>query len=59
MVIISYFTKRKDPALIQGLTMGSFTPEQRAEVRASWTNWDVIHSVIIITVILVFYAYFW
>jgi len=59
MVIISYFTQRKDPALIQGLTMGSFTPEQRAEVRASWTNWDVIHSVIIITVILVFYAYFW
>ena len=59
MVIISYFTKRKDPALIQGLTMGSFTPEQRAEVRASWTNWDVIHSVIIITVILVFYVYFW
>ncbi len=59
MVIISYFTKRKDPALIQGLTMGSFTPEQRAEVRASWTNWDVVHSVIIITVILAFYAYFW
>jgi solute:Na+ symporter, SSS family len=59
MVIISYFTKRKDPALIQGLTMGSFTPAQRAEVRASWTNWDVVHSVIIITVILVFYAYFW
>jgi solute:Na+ symporter, SSS family len=59
MVIISYFTKRKDPALIQGLTMGSFTPAQRAEVRASWTNWDVVHSVIIITVILVFYVYFW
>lgn len=59
MVIISYFTTSKNPALIQGLTMGSFTSEQRAEIRASWTNWDVIHSVIIITVILVFYAYFW
>jgi len=59
MVVISYFTTQKDSALIQGLTMGSFTPEQRAEIRSSWTNWDVVHSVIIITVILVFYAYFW
>ncbi len=59
MVVISYFTTQKDSALIQGLTMGSVTPEQRAEIRSSWTNWDVVHSVIIITVILVFYAYFW
>ena len=59
MVIISYFTKRKDPALIRGLTMGSFTPQERADVRASWNNWDLVHSAVIITVILVFYAYFW
>ncbi len=59
MVVISYFTTQKDSVLIQGLTMGSFSPEQKAEIRASWTNWDVVHSVVIITVILVFYAYFW
>ncbi|MCK3684479.1 sodium:solute symporter [Maribellus sp. YY47] len=59
MVIISYFTKPKDPLSIIGLTMGSATAEQRAETRASYNHWDVINSIIIITIILVFYAYFW
>jgi len=59
MIVISYFTKVKDSIAIQGLTIGSATAEQRAEVRASWNKWDVINSAIIITVILVFYAYFW
>jgi SSS family solute:Na+ symporter len=59
MVIISYFTKRKDPDSIVGLTMGSATAAQRAETRESYNYWDIINSVIIITIILVFYAYFW
>ena len=59
MVIISYFTVRKDPALIKGLTFGSASPEMRAEVRNSYNNWDLFHSAVIITVIIVFYAYFW
>ena len=59
MVVISYFTKRKDPALIVGLTMGSASAAQRAETRESYNYWDIINSVIIITIILVFYAYFW
>ena len=59
MIVISYFTKVKESIAIQGLTIGSATAEQRAEVRASWNKWDVINSAIIITVILVFYAYFW
>jgi SSS family solute:Na+ symporter len=59
MILISYFTQVKDPSIIQGLTIGSATPEQRAEVRASWNKWDVINSAVIITIILVFYSYFW
>ncbi len=59
MVVISYFTKKKDPATIVGLTMGSATAAQRAETRESYNYWDIINSVIIITIILVFYAYFW
>ena len=59
MVIISYFTQRKDPNTIVGLTLGSATPEQRAETRASYNYWDMINSAIIITIILIFYAYFW
>ncbi|MFW6290201.1 MAG: sodium:solute symporter [Mariniphaga sp.] len=59
MVIISYFTKAKDPKVISGLTLGTASKEQIAEVRASYNHWDIINSVIIITIILVFYAYFW
>jgi SSS family solute:Na+ symporter len=59
MIIISYFTKKKDPATIVGLTMGSATAEQRAEVRDSYNNWDLINSGIVIVIIIAFYAYFW
>lgn len=59
MVIVSYFTEAKDPATIRGLYFGSATPEQRAETRNSWNHWDIFHSAVVITVVLVFYAYFW
>jgi SSS family solute:Na+ symporter len=59
MVVISYFTQRKDPNSIIGLTVGSASAEQRAETRASYNYWDIINSAIIITIILLFYAYFW
>ncbi len=59
MVIISYFTKRKDPSLITGLTIRSASAEQTAETRLSYNNWDIVNSIIIIAIILVFYAYFW
>jgi SSS family solute:Na+ symporter len=59
MVIISYFTKKKDPNSIVGLTIGTASAAQRAETRESYNYWDIINSVIIITIILVFYAYFW
>ena len=38
---------------------GTATPEQKAETRASWNKWDVIHSVIILSVIISFYVCFW
>lgn len=59
MIMISYFTQAKDATLIKGLTIGTASAEQRAEVRASWNKWDVVNSAVIITIVLVFYAYFW
>jgi solute:Na+ symporter, SSS family len=59
MVIISYFTKPKDPLVIAGLTLGTASKEQIAETRASYNHWDIINSAVIIVVILIFYAYFW
>ncbi len=59
MIIISYFTPRADPAAIKGLYVGSATAEQKALTRASWNNWDLFFSGIIIAVVIAFYAYFW
>jgi SSS family solute:Na+ symporter len=59
MMIVSSFTKRKDPKSIMGLYLRSASPEQKAITRASWNNWDLVNSAIIITVVIVFYAYFW
>ena len=59
MVIVSIYTKKKDAESIQGLYLRSASPEQRAITRASWTNLDLVNSAIIITVVILFYAYFW
>jgi SSS family solute:Na+ symporter len=59
MIIISLFTKAADQAAIQGLTLGSATPQQKLEVKNSYNRWDVINSLIIIAITLAFYAYFW
>lgn len=59
MIIISTFTERMNPDKIKGFIMGSATPEQKAETRASWDKWDVINSTVIIVIIVAFYIYFW
>jgi SSS family solute:Na+ symporter len=59
MIVISYFTKAKDSKVIAGLTLGSASVEQRAETRASYNHWDIINSIVILTIIVVFYIYFW
>ena len=59
IIIVSLFTKKAPDTQIVGLTFGSATPEQRAKSRASWNHWDVIHTVIILSVIAIFYYYFW
>ncbi len=59
MVVTSMVTKRADPASIRGLYVGSATAEEKAITRASWNNWDLLFSGIVIVVIVWFYAYFW
>jgi SSS family solute:Na+ symporter len=59
LVIVSIYTKRASDEKILGLTFASSTKEQRAETRASWNKWDVVHSCIILAVIIAFYIYFW
>ncbi len=59
MVIVSMVTPKADQLAIKGLYIGSATAEQKAITRASWNNWDLFFSGIIIVVIIAFYAYFW
>ena len=55
----SFFTPKPDQAAIKGLYFGSVTAEQKALTRASWNNWDLLFSGLIIAVIVGFYIYFW
>jgi len=57
--VVSQFTAPAKAEQLQGLTFASITPEQKAATRASWNHWDVIHSVIILGITVVFYIYFW
>ena len=59
MIVVSLFTEKADQVAIKGLYFGSATAEQKAITRASWNNWDLVFSGLIIAVIVAFYVYFW
>jgi SSS family solute:Na+ symporter len=59
MIVTSMVTAKPDQAKIRGLWFGSATAEEKAITRASWNNWDLVFSGLIIVVIVWFYAYFW
>lgn len=57
--VVSAFTPKASDEALAGLTMDTLTPEHKAEVRASYSNWDIIHSVIILGIIAGIYWVFW
>ena len=59
VIIVSLITEAPDEKKIQGLVFGTSTPEQIEATRNSWNHWDVIHTVIILTITVAFYIYFW
>ena len=59
IVVVSLLTEPVPEERLVGLTYRSSTPEQRAITRASYNNWDIANSIIILTVIVAFYLYFW
>ncbi len=59
IVVVSLLTDPPEPEQVKGLTYYSATPEQRAITRASYSNWDIANSVIILAVVVAFYIYFW
>lgn len=59
MIVISYFTKQKDQNAISGLTLATVSKDQHAETKLTYNHWDIINSAVIITIIIIFYIYFW
>jgi SSS family solute:Na+ symporter len=59
MVVTSMVTRQADQVAIKGLYFGSSTAEEKALTRASYNNWDLFFSGLIIVAIILFYIYFW
>ncbi len=58
LIVVSLATKEPPKEKLAGLTFSSLSDEQRAESRASWNKWDVIHTVIILLIIAGIMIYF-
>ncbi|WP_339896770.1 sodium:solute symporter [uncultured Gilvimarinus sp.] len=56
---VSCFTKRAPDSQIAGITYGSISAEQRAEIKAGITKWDIFHTVVIIAITVGIYVRFW
>ena len=59
MVVISMFTPKAGEQQLQGITYFSQSPEQVKETRDSWSMIDVITSLVVVAVCVIFYIYFW
>ncbi|WP_347332162.1 sodium:solute symporter [Marinimicrobium locisalis] len=56
---VSFFTKQASDEQVAGLTYGSISKEQRAEIRAGIDKWDIIHTLIIFGITAFIYVRFW
>lgn len=59
ILLVSVVTEQAPAAQIAGLTFGSTSQEDKLKTRASWDKWDIINTVIILSLTLAFYVYFW
>ncbi|WP_111640955.1 sodium:solute symporter [Marinimicrobium alkaliphilum] len=55
---VSFFTRPASKEQIAGLTYGSISKEQRAEIKAGIDKWDYIHTAIIIGITIFIYIRF-
>ena len=58
-IVVTLLTPKPTAEQVEGLCFSTATPEQKAETRASWGKWDIIHTVIILAFTVAFYIYFW
>ena len=58
LIAVSYMTPPPSERQLVGLTYATVTPEQRRESRASWTQLDVVSTLVVLSLIAVAYVYF-
>ncbi|ODS55444.1 MAG: Na+/glucose cotransporter [Acidobacteria bacterium SCN 69-37] len=58
LVGVSYATEAPSEAQLAGLTYGTVSDADRAETRASWNQWDVAGTAVVVALILAAYLYF-
>lgn len=59
IMLVSRFTPAATKEQLAGLTFKSISLEQRSASRSSWNQWDIIHTVIILVITVIFYITFW
>jgi len=59
MYVISYFTPSATEEQLKGITFLTQSPEQIAETRSSWSKADVLTSLGVVAICVLFYIYFW
>ncbi len=59
IMLVSRFTPAATKEQLAGLTFKSISLEQRSASRSSWNQWDIIHTVIILVITVIFYIIFW
>ncbi len=55
---ISFTSAKPSPAQIQGLTLGTLTPEQKYEARSGYTFTDILISVLLLVIVISIMVYF-
>jgi SSS family solute:Na+ symporter len=58
MTVVSYTSEAPNAAQIQGLTLGTVSAEQEAEVKATYNMTDKLVSALVVVLILIAYWYF-
>ena len=59
VIALSLVTKPASEEQLRGLTYGSISAEQRAEIRAGIDKWDIIHTFVILMITAAIYTLFW
>lgn len=58
IVVVSLLTPKPSEEKLNGLTYATVTAKDREKSRASWNYMDVIHTLIVLTIIAAIYLYF-